>query len=105
MKIVTSPKTAMKTPIQTTLLLSLLGSFTLPQAAPGQGTLFNYQGRLTDNSAPANGLYDLKFTIYDAASGGTSLAISVTNAGVSVSNGLFSVALDFGPGIFNGADR
>lgn len=31
-----------------------------------QGTLFTYQGRLNDNGRPANGTYDLTFTIYDS---------------------------------------
>jgi hypothetical protein len=34
-----------------------------------QGTAFTYQGRLGDNGAPASGIYDLRFTIYDLAAG------------------------------------
>src|SRR5437764_6560386 len=31
---------------------------------------FTYQGRLLDNSVPANGQYDLQFALFDAVSGG-----------------------------------
>ncbi len=72
--------------------------------AHAQGTAFNYQGRLSDNGAPATGNYDLQFTIYDALINGTSLG-TVTNAPTTVSNGLFTVSLDFGANIFNGNAR
>src|SRR5512135_238287 len=43
-----------------------------PLALPGvaAGTGFTYQGRLLDNGVPANGQYDIAFTLYDALSGG-----------------------------------
>src|SRR5438270_1985229 len=65
-----------------------------------QGSAFTYQGRLNDGASPANGSYDLRFTIYDAASNGVALANSLTNGATTVSNGLFSVTLDFGIGVF-----
>jgi len=77
---------------------------TLPVAA-AQNAAFTYQGRLNANEAPANGIYDLRFTIYDALSGGGAVGGPVTNAPTSVSNGLFVVTLDFGAGVFTGADR
>jgi trimeric autotransporter adhesin len=70
-----------------------------------QGTAFTYQGQLNQEGAPASGSYDLTFGIWTAASGGTQAGTTLTNAGVSVSNGLFTVMLDFGPGIFPGANR
>jgi len=45
----------------------LLGTFVLETTALGQGTAFTYQGRLTDGGSPANGGYDLRFSIYDAS--------------------------------------
>src|SRR5438876_3433062 len=70
------------------------------------GTAFTYQGRLNDNGNPANGIYDLRFTIYDSTNNpGTVVAGPLTNSATSVSNGLFTVMLDFGAGVFNGADR
>ena len=76
-----------------------------PATLLAQGTAFTYQGRLDAGGAPANGSFDLRFAIYDAASGGSLLAGPLTNAAVAVSNGLFTVALDFGAGVFDGADR
>ena len=49
-------------------LLALNLALTLP--APADTTAFTWQGRLTDSGQPANGLYDLTFVLYDAASGG-----------------------------------
>ena len=74
------------------------------QTVCAQGTAFTYQGRLNDGSGPATGIYDLRFTIYDAATDGNVYG-ALTNAATPVTNGLFTVTLDFGAGIFNGADR
>jgi hypothetical protein len=76
-----------------------------PATALAQGTAFTYQGRLDAEGAPANGLYDLRFTVHDAASGGNQWGPALTNAPVAVSNGLFTVTLDFGFGVFNGGAR
>lgn len=72
--------------------------------ALAQGTAFTYQGRLVENGSPANGSYDLRCTLYDALSGGSAVAGPITNAS-AVSNGLFTVALDFGLGAFTGTNR
>ena len=76
-----------------------------PSTLLAQGTAFTYQGRLDAAGAPANGSFDLRFAIYDAASGGSLLAGPLTNTAVAVSNGLFTVALDFGAGVFDGPAR
>ena len=86
-----------------TAFFLLLSALCFPAFA--QGTAFTYQGRLDDGVGQASGIYDLRFTIFDVASGGTQQGDSLTNAAVTVSNGLFTVALDFGPGVFTGADR
>ncbi len=59
-------------------------------------TAFTYQGRLTDGATPANGPFDLHFTLFDAASGGTQQGSMLLRPGVTVTNGVFSVQLDFG---------
>jgi len=74
-------------------------------AAFAQGTTFTYQGRLDNNGIPVSGSYDLRFTIYDAPADGSIVAGPITNAPISVSNGLFTVMPDFGAGVFNGAAR
>jgi hypothetical protein len=67
-----------------------------------QGTAFTYQGRLNDGGSPANGSYDLVFTLYAVNSGGTAVTVPVTNSPVPVSNGLFAATIDFGSGVFTG---
>lgn len=69
-----------------------------------QGTAFTYQGRLNAGGSPANGTYDLRFILYNADPGGSQQGPILTNAATAVSNGLFTVALDFG-NQFPGADR
>lgn len=84
------------------IVLLLLVSATLKLVA--QGTAFNYQGRLNDGGAPATGAYDFRFAVYDAVTNGNAVSVSVTNAAVGVTNGLFSVTLDFGAGVFGGTN-
>jgi hypothetical protein len=84
---------------------SLLAAINYPLSTSAQGTAFTYQGRLNDGGVPAGGNYDLKFTIYDALTGGSIVGTPLTNAPVAVSNGLFAVTLDFGAGAFDGSPR
>lgn len=73
-------------------------------AAP-LGTAFTYQGRLGVGTNAANGLYDLRFTLYDVASGPAQINLTVASAATPVTNGLFTVTLDFGAEAFNGEAR
>lgn len=84
------------------LVLTIL--FTGPVVL-AQSSSFTYQGRLTDGGAAANGNYDLQFALWDSASSGTQIGSTLTLNSVAVSNGVFSVSLDFGAGSFNGANR
>src|SRR5208283_5445299 len=70
-----------------------------------QSTALTYQGRLNSGGTPANGVYDLQFTLYDAGLGGNPVGNPVAVAALAVTNGLFTVALDFGSGAFTGAAR
>jgi len=70
-------------------------------AAPIESS-FIYQGQLKDGGMPANGNYDMRFSLYDAASSGVLAAGPLVfdggpgnAAAVSVGNGLFSVELEF----------
>src|SRR4051794_21009010 len=69
-----------------------------------QSTAFTYQGRLQEGAAPANGSYDLRFALFDAMVSGTQQGSARTNSATALSNGLFTVTLDFG-NQFPGADR
>ena len=72
-------------------------------AAP-VGSAFTYQGRLDGTGGPLSGAYDMRFTLHSAASGGSLLG-TVTLDNVAVSEGLFTVLLDFGTAAFTGAAR
>ena len=79
----------------------LLFSAPLSAQVP-QGTTFTYQGELRHNNAPVTANVDMLFTLFDAASNGAQLGqipFTGPNA-VAVSNGIFTVTLDFG-GSFN----
>ncbi len=72
----------------------------------GQGTSkFTYQGRLNSAGAPADGTFDFEFSIYDAPNGGTRVAGIIALPLVEVTQGLFSVSLDPGFGVFDGNPR
>ena len=60
---------------------------------------------MTDGITAANGTYDLGFALFDAASGGNQIGSTVTRAAVNVTNGVFTVQLDFDATAFPGADR
>ena len=63
-----------------------------------------YQGTLEDTGKPANGMYDMRFTIADAPVLGFALEwIDIDD--VEVVDGLFEVELDFNDTLFTGDDR
>lgn len=77
----------------------------IPARTAALGTAFTYQGQLQHSGTAENDTCDVQFTLYDAASGGTQVGSTQTLTPVSVANGLFTVQLDFGGGVFNGNDR
>ncbi len=87
-------------------VLGHLSFIILAWAAQGQPTAFTYQGQLRDQDLPATGVYDLRFVLRDAATGGSQVPGTPVPAGpVGVTNGQFVVALDFGAEAFNGSSR
>lgn len=69
-----------------------------------QGTTFTYQGELLENSAPANGNYEMAVSVYTEAVNGTHL-IGVKFLSVPVVDGIFTLDLDFGVTEFMGEER
>lgn len=69
-------------------------------AAP-LGTNFTYQGKLQKDAAPYTGTADMLFRLYDDVGAGAQVGADVTLAGVNVTDGLFTVDLDFGS-VFDG---
>jgi hypothetical protein len=85
------------------LALALASAGLVPIAAHAAPQLpdFTYQGRLTQNGAPANGSFDLQFQLFDEAQGGNQVGATLLEPDFPVSDGLFTVALAF-PGAFTG---
>jgi len=71
----------------------------------GQGSVFTCQGKLSDNGVAANGSYDLQFSLWDSIAGGAQIGGSSASGSTLVSNGVFTVFLDFGMIAFNGNAR
>ncbi len=69
-----------------------------PVAATAQGTAITYQGQLKNSGAPVNGTTNFTFKLFDALAAGTQQGSTLTQNGVSVTNGLFTTQLDFGVG-------
>jgi hypothetical protein len=72
------------------------------QTACAQPTVITYQGHLNDGAVAANGNYDFQFTLHDSVAGGTAVAGPLSHLAVPVTNGLFTVRLDFGSTPFSG---
>jgi hypothetical protein len=77
-------------------------AFCLVQLASAQTTAITYQGRLTDIGSPANGTYDLQFKLFDDTD--TQQGPTLTLDDVQVTDGIFTVQLDFGD-VFDGSAR
>jgi hypothetical protein len=83
-----------------------LGLFaSLIAVADSVGTAFTYQGYLEDGGSAADGTYEFKFRLYDAASDGSQVGSEVVKDDETVSDGLFTVELDFGSDAFTGDAR
>jgi hypothetical protein len=71
-----------------------------PAAVSGPGTAFTYQGYLTQSETPANGSFDLAFALYDDPEGGSQISSTISHT-LTITDGLFTVELDFGS-VFDG---
>jgi hypothetical protein len=80
-------------------------SLTLSAYAQQSSTKFTYQGFLKDNNNPANAKYDLRFTLYDADTGGNQIGNPVFIEDLQIQNGLFTVEIDFGINPFSSGQR
>jgi hypothetical protein len=74
----------------------------VPQSA--LGTAFTYQGQLKKNGAPITDNCSMIFRLYDQASSGSLIGNPITTT-VPITNGLFTVQLDFGANAFAGEAR
>ena len=68
------------------------------------GTAFTYQGELASAGVPANGQFDVRFKLFDAAAGGGQIGPTLCLNNLLISGGRFGASLDFGA-VFAGAKR
>jgi hypothetical protein len=88
------------------LVVSGGGSVKNAAAVPlALGSNFTYQGQLLDSGAPATGVYDFEFRLFDSDGNPVGSPSTVTVEEESVSNGLFTVQLTFGGDAFTGQRR
>ncbi len=86
--------------------LPLTSASAAPNATPDAVQLpdFTYQGRLERDGQLLDGNVDLRFSLWDAASGGTQVGSTIVENAYPVSGGLFTITLAF-PGAFAGEQR
>jgi hypothetical protein len=86
--------------------IAIVLSFVFALAAFGvqQGTSWTYQGQLQRSGAPYNGTCNFQFSLWDAASAGTQRGNTLSIDSVNVTNGLFTVVLNF-TNLFTGEAR
>jgi hypothetical protein len=85
-------------------LLALMVAAAAPAQTPLESS-FTYQGRLVLDGAAVDQNVDLRLTLWDSPTGGANVGQEVQLQNVPVADGLFSVELDFGPGVFTGDSR
>lgn len=87
---------------QSIAFLSLV--FLAFQASAQVTTAFTYQGELEQSGNPATGEFDFEFELFDASTGGLSMAGPVNVEDIFVDGGLFATEVDFGPNVFGMMD-
>lgn len=95
--------------------LALLLFAATTRAQTPLGTVFTYQGQLTNAGSPAGGSFNMVFTLWNdstlsAPANKVGPTLTFDGAGrnpppVSITNGLFTVPLDFAAGAFDGNKR
>ena len=75
------------------LIVAILGAAAHAQPLT---TEFTYQCELKNSGSLANGLHDFRFRLYDALAGGTQQGQVLCVDNVTVTDGRFSILLDFG---------
>lgn len=90
--------------LRSSILAGVVVFGALATGALGQPTTgFSYQGQLRDNGAPKSGLFDMRFTLFDAQTGGSAIGSAFIAPAVSVVGGVFSTMVDFGASATPGA--
>ena len=99
-------KRILKIGLVTALLLILMSSLAVAQTPLGNlVSEITYQGQLHENGLPVNGTCDFIFELWDIESGGTEELASQRIDVVSLTDGLFTVGLNFDLRYFDGNQR
>jgi len=82
------------------LFLGMPASWAIPL-----GTRVAYTGELQVDGLPAEGNYDFRFELFDAATAGNPVGPTLEFSAIPVTSGTFEVRLDFGSGVFGSEAR
>lgn len=95
----------MKIRILTLYAVALLASVQSLRAQTPLSSEFTFQGQLNASGQPAISSADFQFSLFDAANGGSQIGSTVARSNIALSNGTFTVLLDFGTNAFRGDAR
>ncbi|MFM8360607.1 MAG: hypothetical protein ACKOET_18815 [Verrucomicrobiota bacterium] len=88
--------------MKVSLALSRLAGLLAATSVWAQTSQFLFQDSIT---GLANGVYDFEFRLFSVSSAGSQLGSTLTAGDIPVTNGLYSVLLDFGTAQWTGQDR
>src|SRR6516162_8680168 len=100
-----SPRRSTQRPWSIAALVALSTAAMPALAQMPMGTAFTYQGQLKTSGQPAGGQFDMMFAIYDAGTGGNQVGSTLSALNVGITQGQFTIDLDFGPGVIAGDQR
>ena len=83
----------------------VLLAFLCVQSARAQTTAFTYQGKLNESGVAAGGSFQMQFALFDSLGGAGQVGSTIADVPVVVTQGIFSVGLDFGSSALSGANR
>ena len=100
-------KRILSTGLAIAVMLALLAGLALAQQPAGSPltAAFTYQGRLNSSGIPYTGPCDFQFGLWDALSGGAQVGPTQTLTNVPLTDGYFTVLLDWGADKFFGEQR
>ena len=85
------------------LLFAFILALLLAGAGLAQTASFTFQGKLNDGGIAANGTYQFEFKLFGA--NGEQVGQTLSDIPATVTNGIFTVNLDFGAESFDGSPR
>jgi hypothetical protein len=91
-------------PMKQLLTLLLAAGMAIQGFAASLGTAFTYQGRLSDNGQPAEGVYDFVFVLYASPEADVPVWSGILKDDVTVAQGRFVTEVDFGADLFDGTE-